>query len=273
MKSSQLGINSISTRQETLPEALEAYAAAGFQNVEFHLPLVKRWLDQGHTVSEVRTLLDTHGLRSIGGFQLPLECFTPLAARQANHQEQIANASLINDLGGGTLVFGTDGPPEPSIEALHQVAATLRDFMPRIEQFDVRLALEFNWGPLVKSLQSAVLICAEVDHPQVGVLFDPAHYYTTVTKLADLNAETIPWIIHVHLDDMADKPGDLSNCNADRVLPGAGVLDLPAMVATLEHHGYDGFYSIEMFNEALWQLPATEAARRCSKSLEYLYRR
>ena len=30
---------------------------------------------------------------------------------------------------------------------------------------------------------------------------------------------------------------------------------------------YDGYFSIEMFNRDLWQLPAAEAARRCYKSL------
>jgi hypothetical protein len=61
------------------------------------------------------------------------------------------------------------------------------------------------------------------------------------------------------------KPG--SDCNADRVLPGEGILDLPALIAALERHGYDGFFSIELFNEDLWRLPVAEAARRCYRSL------
>ena len=71
----------------------------------------------------------------------------------------------------------------------------------------------------------------------------------------------------MHLDDMRDKPGDLSHCNDDRVLPGQGILDLPALIARLEQHGYQGYFSIEMFNRDLWQLPAAEAARRCYESL------
>jgi sugar phosphate isomerase/epimerase len=66
---------------------------------------------------------------------------------------------------------------------------------------------------------------------------------------------------------MGDKPADLSDCNSDRVLPGEGVLDLRALIATLESHGYTGFYSIEMFNESLWQVSAEEAAHRCFQSL------
>jgi sugar phosphate isomerase/epimerase len=66
---------------------------------------------------------------------------------------------------------------------------------------------------------------------------------------------------------MSNKPGELSNCNSDRVLPGQGIIDLRAIIDRLEEYGYNGHYSIEMFNPALWQLPAKEAARQCYQSL------
>ncbi len=270
MRREQLAINSVSTRQKDLVEMLDAYAAAGFPSVEFVLPHVKEWLGQGHTPDDVRRLLAERNLRAIGGFERTLECFTAPELQQANMAFQVANATLIHELGGGTLVVGADGPPAPVSDpfgALETIAATLGQLARRIEHLDVRIALEFNWGPLVKSLQSAALVAAKVGHPQVGVLFDPAHYYTTPTKFEHLTADTVRWITHVHLNDMRDKPGDLSNCNSDRVLPREGALDLPALIGRLEQYGYAGYFSIEMFNEELWQLPAAEAARRCYASL------
>ncbi len=267
MKASQLAINSISTRHSGLEAAVEAYAAAGFSNVEFHLPLVRDYLDHGHTVADVRALLAANGMRAIGGFQLAVCCFGDEAAVAANHETVVDCAALIHDLGGGTLVVGTDGPAVPTVDALAELAAGFRQLLPRIEGLDVTVALEFNWSPLVKSLQSAVRVCELVDHPQLGVLFDPAHYYTTVTKFEDLTERNVRWIRHVHLDDMADKPGELSNCNSDRVLPGSGVLDLHALIARIEQFGYDGYFSIEMFSDDLWAMPASEAARLCRESL------
>jgi 4-hydroxyphenylpyruvate dioxygenase len=274
MRREQLAINSVSTHQKDLVEALDAYAAAGFRRVEFVLPLVKEWLAAGHTVDEVRGLLEQRGLRAAGGFQSSVTCFAPLEAQRTNHDLHVANAQLIHDLGGGTLVVGTDGPPEPDrqamgdpLAALEPIAATLAGLARRIEGMNVTIALEFNWSPVIKSLQSAVAVVRMANHPQLGVLFDPAHYYTTPTKFEHLTAETVPWIKHVHLDDMRDRPGDLSHCNSDRVLPGEGVLDLPALIGALERHGYHGLYAIEMFNADLWQLPAAEAARRCYQSL------
>ena len=271
MQLSQLAINSVSTRQQGQPqgfkEALEAYAAAGFHNVEFVLPLVKDWLAQGHTIDEARQTLASGNLRAIGGFQTHVECFTPPEEQRTNHETHLKNASLIHDLGGGTLVVGTDGPPQPSVGALDTVAEVLSVLAQKIAGMKVNIAIEFNWSPLVKSLHSAVLVAQKVNHPQVGVLFDPAHYHCTVTKLEHLNPDTVKWIKHVHFNDMADKPGELSNCNSDRVLPGQGILDLHGLIAALEKYGYNGFFSIEMFNENLWQLSIAEAARQCYQSL------
>ena len=71
----------------------------------------------------------------------------------------------------------------------------------------------------------------------------------------------------MHVDDMRDKPAELSNCNSDRVPPGRGILDLHALFGRLEEHGYRGFFSIEMFNEELWAMPAEQAAKRMYDSL------
>src|SRR5579884_1544177 len=112
MKRQQLAINSVYTRQKDLVEALDAYASAGFRQVEFVLPLVKEWMAAGHGLDEVRGLLRERGLRPIGGFQTHVACFEQGEARQANHALHLENARLIHDLGGGTLVVGTDGPRE-----------------------------------------------------------------------------------------------------------------------------------------------------------------
>ncbi len=267
MQRTQLSINSVSTTHSGLEEALAAYASAGFQQVEFVMPLIKDYIAHGHTIDDVRALLARNHLRSIGGFETHVVCFGTPDERHVNLDLLVNNAQLIHELGGGTMVVGTDGPTHISLASLDQIALSLHELAERIEGLQVNIALEFNWSPVVKSLQSAALVMNKVQHAQVGILFDPAHYYTTVTKFEHLTAETVPLIKHVHLDDMRDKPGELSNCNSDRVLPGQGILNLPAIIARLEQLGYGGFYSIEMFNDELWQVPVTEAAVLCYNSL------
>jgi sugar phosphate isomerase/epimerase len=58
----------------------------------------------------------------------------------------------------------------------------------------------------------------------------------------------------------------------DRVLPGKGVLDLPKIVPELERHSYEEYFSVELLNSDLWQLPLKERALRCYESLQPLYK-
>jgi 2-keto-myo-inositol isomerase len=270
MTPDRLAINSVTTRHATLLEALDAYAAAGFRNVEFVLPQAKAWLGEGHTVGDLKAELERRGLRSIGGFEAGLSCFGDAAAQATNHDLHLANAQLIHDLGGGTLVVGTDGPPQPSEEALVVVGQTLRGLVERMAGLDVTVAVEFNWSPLVRSFKSAVRVSEVADHERAGILFDPAHYHCTSSKLEHLTPEGVRWVRHVHMDDMRDKPGELSHCNDDRVLPGEGIVGLPALIERLEAGGYRGYWSLEMFSAELWALPAAEAARRGYESLRRL---
>jgi sugar phosphate isomerase/epimerase len=272
MNESQLAINSVSTRGAALPETLAAYAAAGFHNVEFCLPLVKEFLDSGATINDVRALLARHQLHCIGGFEEAVQAFSEPKQRAENHSKTIENAKLIAALGGNVMVVGTDGPATSDSQTANSdvigvLARIFRTLADEIRPLGVTLCIEFNWSPVVKSLRTAVDVARRSGADNVGVLFDPAHYHCTPTKFDQLNSANVPFIRHVHLDDMRDKPGELSHCNDDRVLPGQGILDLRGIIARLEEHGYGGYFSIEMFNAELWRMPPAQSARLMHDSL------
>jgi sugar phosphate isomerase/epimerase len=165
------------------------------------------------------------------------------------------------------MIVHTDGPEQVTAGSLNPIARALVDLAEATEDVGVDIAVEFNASPVVKSLQSGVRVSEIADHPRVGVLFDTAHYHVTPTKLSDVNEDSVKWIKHVHLNDMPDKPADLTHRDFDRVLPGEGVLDLPEIISALEKGGYEGYFSIELFNAELWELPTKEAARSCYESL------
>jgi 2-keto-myo-inositol isomerase len=260
-------MHSLTTAHRDLEEALDAYSAAGFRHVEPYLPLVKAWLEDGHTVEQTRELLDSRGLQIIASSELAVECFHASDVLLPNLRANAANARLIAELGGGAMIVHTDGPEQVTAESLDPIARALADLAEATEDTGVDIAVEFNASPVVKSLQSGARVAEKVDHPRVGVLFDTAHYHVTPTKLEDINEDSVRWIKHVHLNDMPDIPADLAHRDFDRVLPGEGVLDLPAIIGALERGGYGGYFAIELFNAGLWALPAKEAALRCYESL------
>ena len=269
MRTNQIAINSVSTKADSMEQTLAAYAAASFRQVEFAIPQIKEWLGEGRTVADFKALLDQHALRCVGGFEAVALCFADEAERAANHDLHVPNAELLDELGGGVLVVGSDGPPEPSVEALSVVGRTLRGLIERFPP-SVSIAVEFNWSPLIRSLRGAASVAEAADHPRVGILFDLAHYHCTASKFEDLTEQVVGRILHVHVDDMRDKPGDLCNCNSDRVLPGEGCLDVAGILGHLEQFGYTGNFAIEMFNDDLWAKPAEEAAKLMYDSMARL---
>jgi 4-hydroxyphenylpyruvate dioxygenase len=269
MKRSQLAINSVSTIRAGLEECLAAYHAAGFQYVEFPLHHVRDYLSEGHTLGDVRDLLHKHEMQCIGGFDCAVECFSPPEQRAQNHARIVDNAHFLSALGGRMMVVGTDGPQDlPSVQdPIGEMAAVFAQVADSVADTGVTLCIEFNWSPVVKSLRTAADIAHRTERSNVGVVFDPAHYYCTPTKFAQLTAQNVATIRHVHVDDMRDKPPELSNCNSDRVLPGQGILDLSQLLGRIEQLGYEGYFSVELFNEALWTMDAAKAAQLMYDSL------
>lgn len=266
MKVQQIAINSVSTRHADIAEALNAYAFAGFTQVEFCIPHIKQYLANGHTLADVKALLAKHKLRSIGGFETTVQSFGDAEAIRKNHQLFIDNAALIAELGGGTIVCGTDGDANNNIDTLKAIGKTMGKLVKQMHK-DVKLAVEFNWSPVVKSIRSAAIVVEEAADARVGILFDPAHYHCTPMKMEDLTDRVCKMIGHVHVDDMRDVPGDRANCNSDRVLPGKGILPLKAMFDRIEAAGYKGAFSIEMFNDDLWAMPPIEASKYMYESM------
>ncbi|MGB8352847.1 MAG: sugar phosphate isomerase/epimerase [Chthoniobacteraceae bacterium] len=268
MKKEQLAINSVSTKGD-FEETLGAYREAGFRKVEFALWQVKEYMAKGHTPVDVRALLDRCELQCIGGFAAAIECFSDDV--KANHDMHVENAKLLSVLGGTNMVVGTDGPKSgqdgDAVDALDVLAKGIRSVADRIAEYGVNILIEFNWSPVVKSLRTASEIVRRSGAPNAGVLFDPAHYHCTPTKFDQLTPENVATIKHVHVNDMRDKPGELSNCNDDRELPGNGILDLSAIFGRIAELGYKGDFSIEMFSQTLWALPPAEAARQMYQSL------
>ena len=260
-------MHSLTTSHRNLEEALDAYSAAGFRNVEPYLPLVKAWLEDGHTVEGTRELFGSYGFRFIASSELAVECFHAPDVLLFNLRANAENARLIGELGGRAMVVHPDGPEQVTAASLGPIARALVNLAEATQDTDVDIAVEFNASPVVKSLKSAVRVAEIADHPRIGVLFDTAHYHVTPTKLEDVNADSVRWIKHVHLNDMPGIPADLAHRDFDRVLPGEGVLDLPGIISALERGGYGGYFAVELFNADLWALPARETARRCYESL------
>jgi 2-keto-myo-inositol isomerase len=95
------------------------------------------------------------------------------------------------------------------------------------------------------------------DLPGVDLVLDSCHWHASGG--GSLDAFPIDRLAMVHLNDAPAKPPrDIED--ADRLLPGRGVIRLAELIAMLCAGGYRGPWSLETFNPDYWALPPTEVA-------------
>ena len=86
---------------------------------------------------------------------------------------------------------------------------------------------------MINRLDQAVDLIEAADRPAVRVLADTYHMNIEETRPADALAAAAPWLAHVQVSD------------SNRFQPGAGHIDWPALLTTLDAVGYDGYLALE----------------------------
>ena len=96
----------------------------------------------------------------------------------------------------------------------------------------------------------AVRLCDEIQHPNVGILFDTFHANIEEKNIADGYRAVARHLKHVH------------TCENDRGIPGTGHVEWPQVFAALKEIGYDGWLTIESFGFSLGELSAAASIWR-----------
>lgn len=124
---------------------------------------------------------------------------------------------------------------------------------PALARHDVTLAVE----PLnrfetffLNTAADAAALCAEVNHPNIGVLLDTFHANIEEKNVPAAYRTVGPWLKHVH------------TCENDRGTPGTGHVDWPGVFEALREVSYDGWLTIESFGFALGGISAAASIWR-----------
>ena len=102
----------------------------------------------------------------------------------------------------------------------------------------------------LNTTEDAVKLCAEIDHPNVGILWDTFHANIEEKDPAKALGTTGKFLKHVH------------TCENDRGTPGSGHVDWKGVFATLRDMKYDGWLTIESFGFAIGELSAAASIWR-----------
>ena len=262
-----LSPGAIGVRAATLDEALAAAAAGGFGGVEIN-PSEIADLVQTHGEAAVRARFTDAGLQP-AGFGLPVEWRGSEEAWQAglNDLPRLAQAAAAI---GATRVSTWVMPCSDEREHDENRAFHVTRFTPIAKilgDHGLSLGLEFIgpktlWTsqkhPFVHTMGDMLAMGREIG-PNVGLLLDCYHWYTSHGTLDQLLALTPAQVVYVHVNDApVGVPVD-AQLDGVRDLPGAtGVIDIVGFLQALRRIGYDGPVTPEPFVD-LSALPSDEA--------------
>ncbi len=256
-------ISQVSTLTASFAEDVRAYAAAGVDGVG----IWEMKLDE-ESLAEFRA----SGLGSATAVPLvPSVHPLPLLPGPETVRERVD--ALLRSLEvlapyepAAVLCFTGPGDRETALRGVREVAR-------EAERLGLRLAVEpfqregiESWS-ILNTLSDAAEFLEDVGSDAVGIQFDVWHLWNTPDLLEEIPRHA-HLIVGVHVSDWRQPTRGW----ADRVLPGDGLADLPAILGALDDAGWDGFYDLEIFSDngafgsaypgSLWDLDAAELARR-----------
>ncbi len=267
-----LSPGAIGVRVGSLEEAIAAAKTGGFEGVEINPGEVATRLENGETADDLKGLFAAGGIHP-GGWGLPvnwresdekwqegLDAFPRLAAAAgaigctrcstwvlsgSNDREFDANYQLHIDRFTPIAKILADNGCSLGLEFIGP--KTLRD------------TLKY---PFIYQMNPMLELGAEIG-PNVGLLLDIFHWYTSHSDESELRALHPEQIVYVHVNDVpAGKEID-EHLDWVRGLPGeTGVLPIATFLQALRDIGYRGPVTPEPFKKELSELPSDEARLR-----------
>ena len=181
-----------------------------------------------------------------------------------------ARLQICRDLGSPFLL--AIPPRAPGLESQLAIPGTrnaLELARDRADGFGVRIAFEFL-GLGDCPINSPAIAAETVDGIDgVDLVLDSCHWHASGSQ--SLDDYPVERVVLVHLNDAPNKPPREIE-DADRVLPGEGVIRLPELLSDLRKHGYAGPWSLETFNPEYWKRDPATVARTGFAAITTLFR-
>ena len=249
----------------TLREKLEAVAAAGFKGVEI---FENDLLSFDGTVHDIRQMAEDLGL-AIVVFQ-PFRDFEgmPDVKRLRNFERAERKFDLMEQLGVDLLLVCSNVSPH-SLGGINRAADDLAELGERAVKRNLRIGFEaLAWGRHISDYRDAWEVVRRANHPAVGTIIDSFHVFARGHELNTLASIPGDRIFLIHVADAPKLEMDhLYWSRHFRCFPGQGHFPLDQFMNAVSATDYDGWFSLEIFNDHFRSAPNQQTALDGYRSL------
>jgi len=237
-----------------LPKQVEIAAQAGYQGIEPWIRDIRRFVDQGGSLDQLRKRIAELGLRVESAIGFPAWAVDD-DERRAQALEQLKQEmDLVRRLGARRIAAPPAGINRTPGVDLFKVAQRYRAVLELGRRMEVVPQLEI-WGSArtLSTPGEAALVAVQADHPDACLLLDVFHVYKGTGGFEGLKLLNGAAMHVWHINDYPARPPRAEITDAHRVYPGDGVAPLRFILRTLYQTGFRGALSLELFNRDYWQ--------------------
>lgn len=251
-----------------LDAKLRAIVDAGFDGVEL---VENDLLTYDGTARDVGRMIRELGL-TCTAFQR-VNDFEGMSGAARAHNFSLIERKLdaMEQVGTDLLIVGSNGSTATSGDR-QRIVADFHELTERVHARGMRIGYEaLAWGRYIFDHREAWAVVKEVNHPALGLVLGSFHSLVRNIPIESLPDIDPAKIFLVHLADAPVIQMDYRSWSRHfRYLPGQGELDLEAYVAALRARGYNGIWSLEVFNDRYRASAASTTAVDGMRSLRYI---
>lgn len=255
----RLAFSTNAFKKNTLDEALDAIAAAGYRGVELMADIPHAYPP---SLDSTRRTEIKHRIESRGMAVSNVNAFTLFAQGDTYHPTWIEEDQRLRDLriehtmhclelagqmDCSTVSIQPGGPMIGLSITPHDAAARFADSLARIlplaQRLGVTFAIEPEPGLLIQTSAEYAQFKKEFfpDEPAIRMNCDIGHLFCVGEDPAAVIRQMPCEIAHIHLEDVGE------NRVHQHLAPGKGAIDFPSIFAALNEIAYKGWVTVELY--------------------------
>ena len=258
----------------SLPELIEAAAAAGFNSITVNNSLLSRAYDSGLSDKDIGQMLERAGVTVayvdplLAG--MPGACAidkVPPTLQQYFRfgEEQVLAAAIALGAPAINIAHFLGDPTTPKAVLAEAVGGVAR----RAAQRGLKVLLEFLPGTGIHDLNAAADIVAACGEKNVQITLDTWHFVRSNSTLEQIESLPPGSIAGMQLSDWSPPmPGAPFVMMTGRRLPGEGTLPLAAIIAAARRNNPALYALVEVLDAERALLPAREITRQTAEAIE-----